>query len=109
MSTTISRLDADQYATLLKQIGRMNILAICGGKLYRTDDNGIEMPCGAGFRVRVIYDRASDTYTVERVFVRGGKVFPKGKQERVYADQVGEFAYYASCFRMDDGNWTYMG
>jgi hypothetical protein len=91
---------------MLQQIGRMNVLAICGGRVFAID-GGIDMPCGAGYRVRVFHNWA-DEYTVQRVFVRGGKEFDKGTKD-AWAGNVGEVAYYASCFRMDDGNWTYMG
>jgi hypothetical protein len=94
-------IDKEQATEIRRQIG-MNILAISGGRT-KAIDNGIEMPCGAGYRVRVVLD-PSDTYTVSRVFKRGGKEFPKGSRSNVYCDEVSEVAYFASCFRSYDEN-----
>lgn len=71
----------------LRQIGRMNIAAISGGRVIRN-----------GYSVTVDLD-ASDTYVVRRVFKRGAKTWIKGERTYVYFDEVGETAYQASCFR----------
>lgn len=104
----MSSITDEQRQIILQQIGFMNLMAVSGGRVLPLED-GVDLPCGHGYHVRVRYNRGGDDYTVERVFVRSGREFPKGSQTRVYADQVGEFAYYASCFLMDDGEWTYMG
>jgi hypothetical protein len=88
---------------LIDQIGRMNVLAISGGRVGVVKNNEgetieVELPCGAGYRVSIIL-AWDDTYTVTRQFVRKGTVFQKGTIEGVYCDQVGEIAYKASCFR----------
>ena len=88
---------------LIDQIGRMNVLAISGGRVGVVKNNEgetieVELPCGAGYRVSIIL-AWDDTYTVTRQFVRKGTVFQKGTVEGVYCDQVGEIAYQASCFR----------
>lgn len=82
---------------LLAQIGRMNILAISGGRvIFRS--TGVTLPVAAGYSVTV--DLAgNDTYTVRRVFKRAGKTWIKGERTDIYWEQVGEQAYQASCFR----------
>ena len=82
---------------MIEQIGRMNILAISGGRIERRD-TGITLPVGAGYSVTVDLDW-DDTYCVRRVFKRGAKVWIKGEQRNVYFDEVGEVAYRASSFR----------
>ena len=88
---------------LIDQIGRMNVLAISGGRVGVVKNNEgetieVELPCGAGYRISIIL-AWDDTYTVTRQFVRAGTVFQKGTIEGVYCDQVGEIAYKASCWR----------
>ena len=85
--------------TVLRQIGRMNHLAISGGRAT-LGYQGVILPAGKGYYVTVTLD-ASDTYTVRRLFKRGNKVWIKGEATSVYADQVGEVAYRASCY-LDD-------
>lgn len=90
--------------TMAEQIGARNILAISGGRMIVDEAHGeIILPVASGYKVVVTYCRASDTYTVRRVMVRGAKVFEKGTITGVYCDQVGEIAYRASCFR--DGSF----
>jgi hypothetical protein len=91
---------------LIAQIGRMNIFAISGGRVgVDKNDDGetirIELPVSNGYRVSIFLNW-NDTWTVSREFVRAGKVSNKGTLENVYADQVGEVAYQASCFRNVD-------
>lgn len=87
---------------LVAQIGKMNIFAISGGRVGVIKEEGetvaIEMPVSQGYRV-VISLGWDDTWTVERQFVRKGVVSDKGTLEGVYADQVGEVAYQASCYK----------
>jgi hypothetical protein len=87
---------------LIAQIGRMNIFAISGGRVGVIRENGetvgIELPVSNGYRVSIKLGW-DDTWTVSRQFVRKGIVFDKGTLENVYADQVSEIAYQASCFR----------
>ena len=96
-------IDADQRQTILRQIGGMNVLAISGGRVLPLPD-GIELPVGSGYRVRVRYTPL-DLYTVERVFVRAGVEYSKGIEDMVDAFEVGETAYRASCFRNDDADY----
>lgn len=89
------------HAELIRQIGRMNVLAISGGRVTRRE-TGITLPVDCGYSVTVDLD-ASDTYVVRRVFKRGAKTWIKGEQRYVYCEDVGEVAYQASCFR--NGPW----
>lgn len=84
-------------AELAAQIGRMNVLAISGG-VTMVVGSTMFLPVSNGYTVAVTLD-ASDTYTVRRLFVRSGKVSVKTEVSDVYADEVGEVAYQASCFR----------
>jgi hypothetical protein len=82
---------------LAAQIGPRTILAISGGRVH-VRDTGVTLPVSNGYRVTV--DLAgNDTYTVRRVFTRAGKTWVKGERVDVYAEQVSEVAYQASCFR----------
>ena len=87
---------------LIDQIGRMNIYAISGGRVGITkNDQGetveMELKVGKGYRVSISLGW-DDTWTVSRQFVRKGVVSDKGTLTGVFADQVGEIAYKASCF-----------
>ena len=90
---------------LLGQIGRGNVFAISGGRVGVSVENGetvgIELPVSNGYKVSIKLGW-DDTWTVSRLFVRAGVVFDKGTISGVYADQVGEVAYQASCFRSND-------
>jgi hypothetical protein len=96
MTTTNEFRPCDTQQTI-EQIGRMNILAISGGRIERRE-TGITLPVGAGYSVTVDLDWC-DEYVVRRVFKRGAKVWIKGEQRGVYCDEVGEVAYRASSFR----------
>jgi hypothetical protein len=83
---------------LLGQIGMGNLMAISGGR-FQARETGVTLPVSNGYTVTVDLDIASDTYTVRRIFKRGTKTWVKGERTQVYADEVSEAAYYASCFR----------
>ena len=82
--------------TLVHQIGRGNIMSISGG-LVQVRPSGITLPVHSGYRVTVDL-AANDTYTVRRIFKRGAKEWIKGELTNVYAEDVGEAAYVASCY-----------
>lgn len=87
---------------LINQIGHMNIFAISGGRVGITKNNQgetveVELKVGKGYRVSITLGW-DDTWTVSRQFVRKGIVSDKGTLTGVFADQVGEIAYKASCF-----------
>lgn len=82
---------------VVAQVGRMNVLAISGGRV-QVRETGITLPVRQGYSVTI--DLAfNDTYTVRRIFKRGDKVWVKGERENVYCDELGEAAYRASCYR----------
>lgn len=96
--------DFDPNETL-RQIGTLNVLSISGGRASLVAE-GLMLPVGNGYSVRITL-AADDTYTVERVFTRGGRHWIKGRREGVYCDEIGDAAYYASCFRSyDETEWV---
>ena len=85
--------------TTLSQIGKMNVLAVSGGKVNTVHDTdgkaiGLELPVSSGYKVRVFL-RDDDTYTVQRVH----KDSVKGEEKGVFADQVGESVYQAGMYK----------
>jgi hypothetical protein len=82
--------------TLVAQIGMMNIFAISGGRVT-VRPTGITLPVSNGYSVEI--DLANDTYTVQRIFTRGGKRFIKGIKEGIFCDSIAEQAIQASSFR----------
>ena len=90
--------DTDQTVA---QIGRMNLMSISGFRVIRRP-TGVTLPVSSGYSVTVDLD-GNDTYVVRRMFKRGAKVWIKGEQSDVYAEDVGEVAYRASCYR--NGPW----
>ena len=89
-------------AELVKQIGRMNVLAISGGRVHSVvNEEGetveVQLPVSHGYRVAITLG-FMDTWIVRREFVHAGKVFVKGVVEDVYFTEVGEVAYKASCY-----------
>lgn len=82
---------------LIAQIGRMNILAVSGGRIER-HANGIRLPVAYGYAVDVFLE-ADDTYTVQTTFTRSGNTSVKHEWTGVYADEVGETVYQASLYR----------
>jgi hypothetical protein len=97
MTTTTETFRECDTSQLLAQIGRMNIMAISGGRVERRP-TGVTLPVGSGYRVTVDLD-FNDTYVVRRIFQRAGKTFVKGELRDVYCEDVGERAYEASSFR----------
>lgn len=95
----------EQRLEIYRQIGSMNVLSISGGRVDPIMD-GLELPVSNGYRVRVRLT-PMDTYTVQRVFKRGGKEWIKGERTNVYFNEVGEAAYYAGMFRSyDEKEWV---
>jgi hypothetical protein len=82
----------------LQHIGRMNVLAISGGRVQVIDETTISLPVHYGYSVEVKLNEAQDLYEVRRIFRRGAKRWIKGEQLGVYCDEVGEVAYRASCY-----------
>jgi len=86
---------------LLGQIGRGTVLAISGGRFEHAFD-AVWFPVSNGYSVRITL-AADDTYTVERVFTRTSRRTGMGytihRMTGVYADNISDVAYNASCFR----------
>jgi hypothetical protein len=104
MSNLVAAPTEEQIAvakTILRQIGTGNVLAISGGR-WQVIENGVRLPCGAGYRVDVVLDRGLDLYEVSRVFRKAGVEYPHGIRRHIDFTQVGETAYRASCFRSYD-------
>lgn len=85
--------DTDQ---VIEQIGRNNLFAISGGRVLRRK-TGVTLPVARGYSVEIDL-QGNDTYIVKRVFTRAGKASVKGEAVDVYAFDLGDVAYYASCY-----------
>ena len=96
MTTSTDAFIPADAATIALQVGRMNLLAISGGRIAARP-TGITLPVRYGYAVTIDL-HANDTYVVRRVFTRGGKSWIKQEWTDVYADEVGEIAYRASCY-----------
>jgi hypothetical protein len=90
-------MNQNEIATLRSQIGRNTFLAICGGR-SEIRDGALHMAVSSGYRV-VVSLEPNDTYTVRRIMKRGVKIFEKGSMTDVYADQVSDVCWAASCYK----------
>lgn len=81
---------------LIDQIGMMNIFAVSGGRVQKRQ-TGVTLPVGYGYSVEIDLD-FNDLYVVKRVYTKAGKRTVKGEVTDVFAFNVGEIAYQASCF-----------
>lgn len=96
---------------IIRQIGKMNLWAISGGRwgsLYDNEQNaiGVWLPCGRGRMVEISLD-FDDTYRVRcvRRVLRGAQRnqgIIETEAVGIYCDQVGEVAYQASCWRTNN-------
>jgi len=84
------------YNILKQQITLGNLLAISGGRkeIFKST---VFLPVARGYWVAITLTTADD-YTVNRILLRSGKVTVKETFEGVYAENIGEVAYRASCF-----------
>jgi len=93
---------------VLAQVGRMNLLAVSGGRAVNIRNNdgetvGVLLPCGESRAVEVVLDWM-DVYTVRRVRLvnKGasrGTVTVETETEGVYCDELAEVVYRASCWK----------
>jgi hypothetical protein len=74
----------------------MNWLALSGGR-YEVFNSTVFLPVSRGYWVAVTLT-AADDYTVNRIFIRAGKITVKETFEGVYAENIGDVAYHASLF-----------
>lgn len=99
------KVNGEQRKEMLRQVGRMNLLAISGGRVNPIEF-GIELLVGSGYSVRVELT-AMDYYEVSRIFKRSGKEWVKGTRSDVDCFQLADAAYFASCFRSyDENEWV---
>lgn len=99
-------MDVDEMRATVRAIGGGNLMAISGGRVQPGPDESIILPVSNGYAVEIEIDRGSDTFIVRRTFRRGAKIWIKGERKNVYVDELGEVAYYASCFRSyDETEW----
>jgi hypothetical protein len=98
VAPAVRPMDSAMARVALQQIGTMNVMAISGGRSSIDAEGRLVLPVAAGYRVRVSL-APNDTYTVERVFSRGGVDSVKGRVDTVYDSELGEVAYRASNFR----------
>lgn len=104
-TTTNTETRPADTATIVAQVGRMNVLAISGGRIEATYGtyngesfvDGIRLPVRYGYAVEVRL-AANDTYIVRRTFTRSGSVSVKEERTEVYCDEVGDAAYTVSCW-----------
>ena len=77
----------DLERDLIPQIQVMDLLAVSGGRRTQLNKYEAKFPVGKGYSVRVKLG-FMDTWEVERVFEREGKVFLKETWSDVYAWEV---------------------
>jgi hypothetical protein len=82
---------------LLPQIHRGDLLAVSGGRREQLNKYEANFPVGKGYSVRVKLS-FWDTWEVERVFEREGKAWLKERWDDVYAFDVSDVVYKASCY-----------
>jgi hypothetical protein len=93
-----------ERAMILGQIGDGplgNVAAISGGRVIPLPD-GVELPVSNGVKVRVRL-AGNDTYTVQRIRVRGATEKLLGERIDIYAEDLAEIAYRAGMYRSYDG------
>lgn len=81
----------------LRQIGQTTILAVSGGRVHYGQRDAIVLPVRYGYAVRITLS-GNDTYTVERIFTRSGVTTVRGERSGVYADQLSDTVWAASCY-----------
>ena len=86
----------------INQIGLGNLFAISGGRRQIVTNSEGEtvqliLPVGHGYSVRILLDW-NDTYIVQRIYTRKGVVKVKGERTDVHFPELGDVAYYASCY-----------
>lgn len=85
--------------TIMRQIGAATLLAVSGGRFQLPEPDRLRLPVACGYKVDVTYDAGSDLYEVARIWVRGDQTFVKDTLDGIYADQLSEVVWAASCFR----------
>lgn len=84
--------------TMMDQIGDQNLLAVSGGRyIIRTWDT-LRLPVTNGYHVDIRYNRGDDLYEVTRAYVQDGLTYEKGTRTGIYADQLAQTVWDASCY-----------
>jgi hypothetical protein len=93
---------------IISQIGKMNLLAVSGGRSVAVQNAGGEnvgvlLPCGESRAVEVVLGWL-DIYAVRRVrlVTKGanrGTVVVEASHDDVFADELGEVVYSLSCWK----------
>ena len=86
-------MSGSQAQELINQIGKGHLFAISGGRAQFSSEGALVLKVANGYAVRIVLE-GNDTYTVQRVF----RNRVKAAAFNVYADEVGEVAYVASCY-----------
>jgi hypothetical protein len=87
----------DLERDLIPQIRMWDLAAVSGGRREQLNKYEASFPVGKGYHVRVKLG-FMDTWEVERVFEREGKAWVKEVWHDVYAFDVSDVVYKASCF-----------
>lgn len=87
----------DMIRDLVPQINRWDLMAVSGGRATQINKYEAKFPVGQGYSVRVKLG-FMDTWEVERVFEREGKAWVKETWTDVYAFDVSQVVYWASCY-----------
>jgi hypothetical protein len=87
----------DLERDLMPQIRVWDLMAVSGGRREQLNKYEAKFPVGHGYSVRVKLS-FMDTWEVERVFEREGKAFLKERWDDVYAFDVSDVVYKASCY-----------
>lgn len=95
----MSTYDNEVVKGILQAIGNDTVMAVCGGRMERSGPQAIRLHAGCGYRVEVTYEEGTDTFTVERLFERAGKITNKGTMYDVYVSELSTQVWAASCWR----------
>lgn len=87
----------DLERDLIPQIRGWDLMAVSGGRCAQINKYEARFPVGRGYSVAVKLS-FMDTWEVERVFEREGKAFVKEVWHDVYAMEVSDVIYKASCY-----------
>ena len=87
----------DLERDLIPQLNMWDLMAVSGGRREQLNKYEAKFPVGHGYSVRVKLG-FMDTWEVERVFEREGTAWCKEVWHDVYAPEVSQVVYWASCY-----------
>lgn len=104
--------DAADRSDLLVDMDLVQLIDQLGGALWNVSGGRlvsvgyvVYLPVSSGYVVAIEL-AFSDTYTVRRLLMRGGRIFGHGARERVYADELAEVAIRAGSYRSYGDDWA---